>query len=137
MNVGYSNTPLIQKLGIHKVHTAIILHAPDNYSQLLVGLPEDLQLKHTLHPNSEFIHYFANNKYELETMFPQLSQSLAKNGTLWISWQKQSAKQNTDLNENIVREIGLNNGVVDVKVAAIDEGWSGLKFVYRLKDRKR
>ena len=71
----------------------------------------------------------------LEAEFPKLKAALTSDGMLWISWPKKSSKVATDLKEDIIREIGLTNGLVDVKVAAVDEVWSGLKFVYRLKDR--
>jgi hypothetical protein len=71
----------------------------------------------------------------LNEAFPKLKKSLDLAGTLWISWPKGASKVKTDLNENVVREIGLSNGLVDVKVCAVDEVWSGLKFMYRLKDR--
>ena len=76
------------------------------------------------------------NKEELGKILPQLKSLLNKNGMLWISWPKKASKVMTDLDENVVRDIGLQNGLVDVKVCAVDEIWSGLKFVYRLKDRK-
>jgi hypothetical protein len=79
------------------------------------------------------IHYYTDSKSDLEKQFPALKKLLAADGTLWISWPK---GKTTDLNGNIVRDIGLKNGLVDVKVIAVDEIWSGLKFVYRLKDRK-
>ncbi len=84
----------------------------------------------------EFIQFFTKSKRELENMFPRLKVKLAQKGMLWISWPEGSSKVESDLNENLVIEIGLKNGLVDVKVAAIDETWSGLKFVYRLKDGK-
>ncbi len=84
----------------------------------------------------DYIHLFTKSKDELQTQFPILKAALAQNGLLWISWPKKASKVTTDLNENIVREIGLQNGLVDIKVCAVDEIWSGLKFVYRLKDRK-
>lgn len=71
----------------------------------------------------------------METEFPRLKKNLAKDGTLWISWPKGASKIKTDVNENVAREIGLKNGLVDVKVCAVDDVWSGLKFVFRLKDR--
>jgi hypothetical protein len=80
--------------------------------------------------------YFADSRKDLETLFPKLAKTLVSNGMLWISWPKKASKIQTDLNENIVREIGLQAGLVDVKVCAVTEKWSGLKFVIRVKDRK-
>jgi hypothetical protein len=83
----------------------------------------------------DFIHFFTTRQEILAAHFPHLKQALTPAGMLWISWPKRSSKVETDLTEDIIRVIGLDNGLVDVKVAAIDEVWSGLKFVYRLKDR--
>lgn len=79
----------------------------------------------------------AKEKKELESEFPRLKAHLAMDGILWTSWPKGASKVKTDLTETIVRQIGLAKGLVDVKICAVDEVWSGLKFVYRLKDRKR
>jgi len=83
----------------------------------------------------DFIQFFTTDKSVLDSAFPKLKKNLELAGTLWISWPKGASQVKTDLNENVVREIGLSNGLVDVKVCAVDEIWSGLKFVYRLKDR--
>lgn len=83
----------------------------------------------------DYIHFFAKTSLELAKAFPDLKNALAKTGMLWLSWPKRSSGMQTDLDENRVMQIGLNGGLVDIKVAAIDETWSGLKFVYRLKDR--
>jgi hypothetical protein len=83
----------------------------------------------------DFIHLFVENRQALEDHFWGLKDVLSKQGTFWVSWPKTAAKAQTDLNERIVREIGLEGGLVDVKICAVDETWSGLKFVYRLADR--
>ena len=83
----------------------------------------------------DFIHFFMMERGEYERCFPDLKAALALDGTLWVSWPKKTAKMPTDLDGNIVREVGLANRLADVKVAAIDERWSGLKFMYRVKDR--
>ncbi|MCW5875745.1 MAG: hypothetical protein KIS85_02575 [Anaerolineales bacterium] len=134
---GYSGKPLAQKLGIKPGQRACVLHAPAGYLQLLnapdgvewlaqLGEPHDL----------DFIHYFTLEAAQLAAGFAALKTALAYDGTLWISWPKQASKVPTDLNENAVRELGLQTGLVDVKVAAVDDTWSGLKFVYRLEDRQ-
>jgi hypothetical protein len=132
---GYSKTPLAQKLGLKAGMTAVILHAPPNYLDRLAPLPQPLDLHTHLTPTADFIHFFTSSQAELAQQFSQLKTALAKNGLLWISWPKKAAKVPTDLDGNSVREMGLANGLVDVKVAAVDEVWSGLKFVYRLTDR--
>lgn len=116
----------------------------------VIGIPRDLLTNHYIHaleltPHQKFfttlgveetfIHYFAHSRELLQHDFPTLKKALVKDGMLWISWPKKTSKIASDLDENIIREIGLNNGLVDVKVCAVDDDWSGLKFVYRLKDR--
>jgi hypothetical protein len=132
---GYSETPLVKKLGLKEGYKAAIFHAPANYIQTLGELPARVTVTDTLIGPFDFIHFFTTSRETLARDFPQLKQALAPTGMLWISWPKRSAKMTTDLTEDIIRAIGLDNGLVDVKVAAVDETWSGLKFVYRLKDR--
>ncbi len=136
MTTGYSGKPLIEKLGIKTGYKMLILNNPENYLTLLDKLPERLVISYELPGTSQdFIHFFTAQRQELEQLFPVLKQALAPGGMLWISWPKAAAKMRSDLTENIVREIGLANGLVDVKVCAIDATWSGLKFVYRIQDR--
>ena len=84
----------------------------------------------------DFIHFFTRKREDLEEGFPRLKRELSQKGMLWVSWPKGSSRVETDLDENVVREVGLKNGLVDVKICAVDETWSGMKFVYRLRDRK-
>ncbi len=132
---GYSLRPLISKLGVKPRTTLTIINAPVNYLPLLGPLPPLVELKKTLAGHADFIHFFAKRRKQVEQKFAVLKRALAKDGMLWISWPKGSSGVATDLNENIIREIGLAHGLVDVKVCAIDALWSGLKFVYRLRDR--
>jgi hypothetical protein len=133
----YSKTPLSKKLGIYKYKKAFVINQPNEYSnffepyslneiEIISDLPDEL---------AGFIHYFVTDKNTLEEEFLNLKNLLQKDGVLWISWPKGSSEIETDLNENIIREIGLRNGLVDVKVCAVDENWSGLKFIWRTKDR--
>lgn len=132
---GYSGTPLMKKLGIKPGFKTLFLNPPENYDEILGPLPENaIRLKY-LRGGMDFIQFFTREQTDLEEQFPQLKGALAPNGMLWISWPKKSSKIESDLNENLIREIGLQNGLVDVKVCAVDKNWSGLKFVYRLKDR--
>jgi hypothetical protein len=133
---GYSRTPTWKKLGIRAGAGMIHLHSPENYPQLLGKLPPGATLENKLRENAALIHYFASERSALSRDFPKLKAALLPDGALWISWPKAASKVPTDLNDNVVREIGLKNGLVDVKVAAVDEVWSGLKFVYRRSDRK-
>lgn len=132
---GYSNKKLADKLGIKPSMAVAIIKAPPNYDELIGEWPVGVSVSRTLQGKHDFIHYFVRNASTLEAVFKNLKQQLPKTGLLWISWPKVGAGVVTDLNENMVRSIGLKAGLVDVKVAAIDETWSGLKFVYRLKDR--
>lgn len=127
--------PLINKLGIKSDQNILILQAPENYLSELGKLPGNVTLNKMLSSNLDFIQFFTKDSIELKTHFPKLKKSLSKNGMLWISWPKLKSKIKTDLNENIIRDIGLEAGLVDVKVCAINDIWSGLKFVYRTKDR--
>jgi hypothetical protein len=129
---GYSKKTLREKLGIKSGTAVAIIDAPENYAQLteLSAFDTELDLE-----EYDFLHFFAQRAIGLGHAFPVLVKRLKQDGMLWISWPKGSSGIETDLNENIVREIGLTNGLVDVKVAAIDDVWSGLKFVYRLRDR--
>ena len=131
-----SQTPLIKKLGIKPGYRVFFLDEPDNYTDLIGPLPEKVVVEEALIPGLEFIHFFVKEKEWLIESFPALKYHLSKHGMIWISWPKGTSKVTTDLNANGVREIGLNNGLVDVKVCAVDSIWSGLKFMYRKEDRK-
>ncbi len=132
---GYSDTPLINKLGIKVGLNMTVLNAPAHYDQLIGDWPVGVSVSRSLDETFAFIHYFTQSKLELEQQFPDLVAHLDKRGMLWVSWPKKASGMESDLDDNVIREIGLANGLVDVKVAAIDEVWSGIKFVYRLKDR--
>jgi hypothetical protein len=129
---GYSGTPLIKKLGLKEDMSCVVLHAPEDYAELL-----GRELPNLLSPSIayEWLQGFYGSADTLEIEFPGLKESLMPAGQLWISWPKKSSGVTTDLDENVVREIGLAHGLVDVKVASIDDTWSGLKFVYRISDR--
>jgi hypothetical protein len=130
---GYSGTPLVAKLGIKAGARAQIVNPPADFSETLGGLPEGVTL--TSRGSLDFGMLFVTARTDLAKRFPGLRNRLASNGMLWISWPKQSSGAPTDLTENVVRAIGLELGLVDVKVCAVDATWSGLKFVRRLSDR--
>lgn len=136
MPAGYSRTPLVKKLGIKPGFKVFFANPPDNLQTLLGELPKNVTLLNKPMNPVDYIHLFTKNREELQTQLPILKEALAINGLFWISWPKKAAKVATNLDGNVVRDIGLRNGLVDVKVCAVDEIWSGLKFVYRLKDRK-
>jgi len=132
---GYSKRPLVDKLGIKPGHSLCILNAPEGYERTLGPLPPGVKRSAKLAPNMDFIHFFTKSKADLEKALPGMRASLVANGMIWVSWPKGASKVPTDLNENIVRELALKSRLVDVKVAAVDDVWSGLKLVNRLKDR--
>jgi hypothetical protein len=133
--LGYSKRSLAEKLGLKAGLRICLLNPPPGYLEKLGPLPSNLEISPELIPPLDFIQFFTTSSIELADNFPALKTGLSRQGQLWISWPKGAAKIARDLNENQVREIGLANGLVDVKVVAVDETWSGLKFVYRLKDR--
>ena len=129
MSAGYSGTPLPKKLGIKAGHRVMVLNAPDGFA--LEGV-ETITRAQGL---GDVILTFHTERRDLEKRMPVLREHMQQNAALWISWPKKASKRPTDLTEDVVREIALNNRLVDVKVAAIDEIWSGLKLVIRVKDR--
>jgi len=131
---GYSGKPLVAKLGIKPGSTIAILGAPRGYDRLLGRLPE-VRRRSTAPGRLDFVQFFTTEKHELERRFATLARSLTPAGMLWISWPKKASGVATDLTEDVIRAVGLAHGLVDVKVAAVDDVWSGLKFVRRLKDR--
>ena len=126
---GYSTKSLKDKLGIKDGAAVCIVKAPPGYLQAL-GVENSPQGPFA------FIQLFAKSIAEVATAFPVLKHRMTVDGMLWVSWPKKASGAKTDLDENVIRGLGLAQGLVDVKVAAIDDTWSGLKFVYRLKDRK-
>jgi hypothetical protein len=133
---GYSGTPLVKKLGIKPGMKVSILNAPEEFWKELGDTPEVTPIAKPA-TGMDFILYFADSVKEYERHFPKLAATLASNGMLWIGWPKKASKIITDLSENVIRDFGLKNGLVDVKVCAITQKWSGLKFVIRLKDRSK
>ena len=131
---GYSGTPLHKKLGIKPADRAWFSGAPDGY-EMELQKTGNFERVTRLAKDLNFIHLFTDKRAFLGREMPKLRSSLVPGGMIWISWPKKSSGVSTDLDENIVREIGLRAGMVDVKVCAVDETWSGLKFVIRLKDR--
>ncbi len=127
-----AKTPLVRKLGIKPGSKILLINTPHNYDELIGEWPEDISIE-ALDVSSEidFIHFFTQEMAELEVVFPKLKSKLKKGGGLWVSWPKGTSKLQKDLNGNDVRPIGLESGLVDVKVCAVDDDWSGLKFIYR------
>jgi len=133
---GYSKNPLWKKLGIKEAYACYLFQSPDDYFELLEETPSGTHWDEDLsNAPYDFIHVFVTQIEELEQGWNDWKSALKKDGTLWISWPKGTSKIETNLNGNSVREFGLEGGLVDVKVCAVDNNWSGLKFMYRKKDR--
>lgn len=132
---GYSGTPLPKKLGIKEGHSVIFIGAPPNFDAILGALSSDLTVKKQLRAPLDVIGFFTDRRSELLARLPKLKAALAINGGLWVAWPKKASAAATDLSLSVVQSDGLQTGLVDNKGIAIDETWSGLRFVYRLKDR--
>ena len=133
---GYSGTPLVKKLGVKENSNVAFINAPDGYEEVLELPPTVIVSSRSKEP-LDFVQLFVKSRPELEHKFPQYSAKLKPSAMFWISWPKKSSGVATDLTEDVIRAIGLAHGMVDVKVCAVDDIWSGLKFVFRLKDRPK
>lgn len=132
---GYSGTPLPKKLGIKPGFRVCLLNTPPEVRAELKPTLADCEIARDLKKPADFVMAFTKSSEDLADKFEQVTQSLTPAGSFWVSWPKKTSGVPTDVNENVVREIGLAAGLVDVKVCAVTEVWSGLKFVRRLKDR--
>jgi hypothetical protein len=132
---GYSGTPLPRKLGIKPGARVGLIGAPDGFDQTLGELPDDVAVRRQLRGPLDVIVAFTAERRDLEKRLDVLKRALNPAGGLWIAWPKRSSGVPTDVTENVVRELGLAAGLVDNKVCAIDDVWSGLRLVVRLRDR--
>jgi hypothetical protein len=134
---GYSGTPLAKKLGIKDGFRVSFANAPAGFERTLAGMASDVSVLATPRAPMDLIVLFVRSSKALRDAFARHAKMLAPAGMLWIGWPKKASGVATDVDENVVRAVGLGAGLVDVKICAIDETWSGLKFVIRLKDRPR
>jgi hypothetical protein len=134
---GYSGTPLLKKLGIKDGFRMLVLNAPRDYFELLGPLPTGVQVVSTPKGPLEFIHFFTQNRKEYEKRLEELKGAIAPSGIIWVSWPKTASQVPTDVTEKVVRDYALKTGLVDIKVCAVDDTWSGLKFVIPVKKRKK
>jgi len=134
---GYSGTPLPQKLGIKARSRLGLFAAPPRFATTLGELPEGVSKTTRLRGSLDVAVFFTTRQADLKKRFAALAEAIAPDGSLWISWPKKSSGQKSDVDENAVRAIALAAGLVDVKVCAIDETWSGLKLVVRLENRPK
>ena len=129
MTAGYSGTPLPKKLGINEGSRVALLGQPPGFSTTLGSLPPGVSVREKAGAEADVIVLFATKFSKLKTEFVKAMRMMPANGgMLWIAWPKKAAKMDTDLDENFIRDYGLSLGVVDTKVCAIDETWSGLRF---------
>jgi hypothetical protein len=133
---GYSGTPLAQKLGIKAGQKVVRINAPVGYAKLLAPLPEAVSFTPKVTAGARFVHLFILERKTLEKELKRLRKSIADTGVLWVSWPKKSSGVTTDVTEDIIREVALPLGFVDVKVCAVDETWSGLKLMVRRENRR-
>jgi hypothetical protein len=132
---GYSGTSLAKKLGIKEGHRVAFPSAPTGFTDLLGRLPEDVSIKSRASGPLDVIVFFTKSRAGLERRLPGLRRAMDPAAGLWIAWPKRSSGVETDMTEDVARELGLANRLVDNKVCAIDDTWSGLRLVIRLEDR--
>jgi hypothetical protein len=132
---GYSGTPLAKKLGIKPGTLLCVVNAPANYAALLAPLPENVWIVPEAADELDIVHVFVKRRSELVELINVYKDKIKQNGAIWVSWPKKAAKITTDVTEDTVREVALPLGLVDIKVCAVDEVWSGLKLVIRKENR--
>ena len=132
---GYSGTPLAAKLGISQGARVAFVHAPEGFGDLLGDLPDDAVVRDRLRGPLDVIVCFVTRRRDLERRLPVLRRALAPAGGLWIAWPKRASRVATNVTEDVVREVALPTGLVDNKVCAIDDTWSGLRLVVRRSER--
>jgi hypothetical protein len=132
---GYSGTPLVKKLGFKPPLTVWVLNAPSNYETWLEELPDGVTLVSNITPSVEAAHLFLTERAALEAQLTLLRSRLMQSGFIWVSWPKKASKVTTDISEDVIRELALPMGYVDIKVCSVSEVWSGLKLVIRKSNR--
>ena len=131
VTVGYSGTPLAKKLGIKPGARVLVAGAPKTYLQSLEPLPDGVTFEKMVSESINLIHVFTDSRAKLASALAQYRKKMRPDATIWVSWPKKASKVPTDITEDTVREVALPMGLVDVKVCAVDEVWSGLKLVIR------
>jgi len=132
---GYSGTPLPKKLGIREGSRVAVVSAPDGFTRVLGPLPTGVDLRTDARGRCDVVVFFVTRRAELARRLPSFVRSLQTDGGLWVSWPKKTSGVATDLGFDAVQKVGLDAGLVDNKVCAIDGTWSGLRFVRRVGDR--
>jgi hypothetical protein len=132
---GYSGTPLAKKLGLRANSRVCLYAAPENYRQLLAPLPEGVRMSARLGTDTDVIHAFVHERAVLAPLLRRLRRAMPAHAALWVSWPKKASGAPTDLSEDVIRALALPLGLVDIKVCAVDELWSGLKLMIRREQR--
>ncbi|SDD24535.1 Protein of unknown function [Mucilaginibacter pineti] len=133
---GYSGTPLAKKLGIKSGTKVTLINAPQHYLQLFTDMPADVYFVNDTAILKDVIHFFTKERAGFLTVLPGLMLQIKQDGMIWVSWPKKASKVVTDITEDVIRDFSLEIGLVDIKVCAVDETWSGLKLVIPVKLRK-
>lgn len=132
---GYSGTPLAKKLGIKSGSSVFVDGAPMDYEQLLAPLPDGVHMQSEVDTSTDIVHLFSLSKTQLAEALERALQQLRPDAALWVSWPKKASKVPTDITEDVIRELAFPLGLVDIKVCAVDNVWSGLKLVLRKENR--
>jgi ribosomal protein L22 len=132
---GYSGTPLSKKLGIKSGQRIYLKNPPSNYDRLIAPIPDNVNILSRVSNDLDLIHFFTRNRNELRANIKMYMSKIKKDGMIWVSWPKKSSKIVTDITEDAIRQAALPLGLVDIKVCAVDDTWSGIKLVIRKKNR--
>jgi hypothetical protein len=133
---GYSATPLVKKLGFKAGDRVRVKNAPQNYAELIAPLPDSVMVSANLRRNIDIDHLFVTSQKMLAAQLPLSLKAIRQQGMIWVSWPKKASGVKTDMSEDVIRDIALPLGLVDIKVCAVDEVWSGLKLVIRKQLRR-
>ena len=133
---GYSGVPLTKKLGILANSELVIINEPQEFRRLIKPISEGVRVEARVTKGTDMVHIFATSKNRLSESLQLCVKQMARDAVIWVSWPKKSSQMRSDVSENVIREIALPLGLVDIKVCAIDETWSGLKLVIRKEKRK-
>lgn len=128
---GYSKTPLVKKLGIKPGQVLFVRNPPGDYTSLCGGLPPDVRLLARCAGRPDLIHHFSDSRTELARALGNYRKRVAEDGMIWVSWPKKASGRPSTITEDVIRELALPLGLVDIKVCAVDETWAGLKLVIR------
>ena len=132
----YAGTPLAKKLGIKEGFRVRTKNEPPHYRKIVAPLPGNVTISSSARKDVDLWHLFTQSSRELKDVLPKAMNQISQNGMIWVSWPKRSSGVSTDVTENIIRKIALPLGLVDIKVCAVDDVWSGLKLVIRSSNRK-